>query len=58
MHALVGWLVSWLVGCFFWLAGLMLNAPVNSYGHVGTVKSPNHTFILGKHSYAVNQAPI
>ena len=26
------------------LGGSMLNAPVNSYGHVGTVSSPNHTF--------------
>ena len=31
----------------FWF-GLMLNVPVNSYGHVGTVSSPNHTFFLGK----------
>ena len=30
------------------LFGLMLNVPVNSYGHVGTVSSPNHTFFLGK----------
>ena len=27
---------------------LMLYIPVNSYGHVGTVSSPNHTFFLGK----------
>ena len=31
-----------------WLVGLMLNLPVNSYGHVGTVSSPNHPFSLGK----------
>ena len=30
------------------LFGLMLYFPVNSYGHVGTVSSPNHTFFLGK----------
>ena len=29
------------------LFGLMLNIPVNSYAHVGTVSSPNH-FFLGK----------
>ena len=34
----------WLI-CLF---GLMLNIPVNSYGHVRTVSSPNHTFFLGK----------
>ena len=28
--------------------GLMLYISFNSYGHVGTVSSPNHTFILGK----------
>ena len=27
---------------------LLLYIPVNSYGHVGTVSSPNHTFFLGK----------
>ena len=26
--------------------GLILNIPVNSYGHVGMVSSPNHTFSL------------
>ena len=30
---------------FFWF-GLILYVPVNSYGHVGTVSSPNHTFFL------------
>ena len=32
--------------CFFFLFvfGLVLSVPVNSYGHVGTVSSPNHTF--------------
>ena len=28
------------------LSGLMLNVPVKSYGHVGTVNSPNHTLGL------------
>ena len=28
----------------FCLIGLLLYIPVNSYGHVGTVSSPNHTF--------------
>ena len=32
------------------LFGLMLNAPVKSYGHVGTVSSPNHTFFPGQAS--------
>ena len=27
---------------------------VNSYGHYGTVSSPNHTFFLGKLEQAVN----
>ena len=30
------------------LFGFWFNVPVNSYGHVETVKSPNHTFFLGK----------
>ena len=32
----------------------MLNVPVNSFGHVETVSSPNH-FFLGKLDKAVNQ---
>ena len=32
----------------FCLFGLVLYIPVNSYGHVGTVSSPNQTFFLGK----------
>ena len=28
---------------------------INSYGHCGTVSSPNHTFFLGKLEQAVNQ---
>ena len=28
---------------------------VDSYGHSGTVSSPNHTFFLGKLEQAVNQ---
>ena len=27
---------------------LILYVSVNSYGHVETVRSPNHTFFLGK----------
>ena len=41
-------LFSKLYKFFFVLFVLMLNVPVNSYGHVGTVSSPNHTFILSK----------
>ena len=33
----------------------MLNFPVNSYGHVEKVSSPNHTFFLGKLDLVVNQ---
>ena len=33
---------------------LLLYVPVISYGHVGTVSSPNHTFFLGKLELAVN----
>ena len=30
---------------YTFLFGLtLLNFPVNSYGHVGTISSPNHTF--------------
>ena len=36
----------------FWF-GLLLLVPVNSYGHVGTVSSPNLTFFLGKLDYAL-----
>ena len=32
---------------FFWFV-LILYVPVYSYGHVGTVSSPKHTFFLGK----------
>ena len=39
---------------FVWF-GLKLNIQVNSYGHVGTVSSPNHTFFLGKLDEAVYQ---
>ena len=35
--------------------GLILNVAVNSYGHVGAVSSPNHTFFLGRLDQAVNQ---
>ena len=33
--------------------GLNLNVPVNSYGHVRTVSSPNHTFFLSKLDKAI-----
>ena len=33
-----------VVCLFVCLFGLVLYIPVNSYGHVGTVSSPNHTF--------------
>ena len=33
---------------FVGLFGLVHNVPVSSYGHVGKVSSPNHTFFLGK----------
>ena len=33
----------------------MFYVPVNSYGHVGTVSSSNHSFYLGKLDYGVNQ---
>ena len=29
---------------FFFFFGLMLNVPVNNYGHVGMLRSPYHTF--------------
>ena len=31
------------------------DVPGNSYGHVGTVSSPNHSFFPGKLEQAVNQ---
>ena len=37
------------------LASFLFNLPVNSYGHVGTVSSPNHIFFLGELDLAVNQ---
>ena len=40
---------------FGFLFGLILYIPVNSYGHVGMVSSPNHTFFLDKLDYVVNQ---
>ena len=39
----------------FFFFVLVLYIPVNSYGHVGTASSPNHTFFLGKFDLAVNQ---
>ena len=40
-----------LVVCLFFC----FTSQVNSYGHCGTVSSPNHTFFLGKLEQAVNQ---
>ena len=40
---------------FLFLFDLILYVPVNSYGHVRTVSSHNHTFFLGKLDYAVHQ---
>ena len=34
---------------------LLLNILFNSYGHVGMVSSPNHTFFLDKLEQAVNK---
>ena len=42
-----GWSPRCKKGKLSCLLGLMLNVPVNSYGHDGTVSSPNHTFFLG-----------
>ena len=39
----------------FVLFCLRLYVPVNSYGHVKTVSSPNHTFFLGKLDLVVKQ---
>ena len=41
--------------CVLDLFGLRFYVPVNSYGHVETVSSPNHIFFLGKLDLAVNQ---
>ena len=41
--------------CLFYLLVLLLTAQVNSYGHGGTVSSPNLTFFLSKLEQAVNQ---
>ena len=37
------------------LIGLKFYVPVNSYDHVETVSSPNHTFYLGKLDKVVNK---
>ena len=43
------WIKDEVDVCF----GLLLYVQGNSYGHVGTVSSPNHTFFLGKLEQAV-----
>ena len=40
---------------FFFFLFCCFTSQVNSYGHCGTVSSPNHTFFLGKLEQAVNQ---
>ena len=47
-------MLSYLMRLVFWF-GLLLYVPGNSYDHVGTVSSPNHTFFLGKLEQVVNQ---
>ena len=50
---------TWLVLCHYKWADVCMfccfTSQVNSYGHGGTVSSPNHTFYLGKLEQAVNQ---
>ena len=41
--------------CLFVCLFCCFTSQVNSYGHGGTVSSPNHTFFLGKLEQAVNQ---
>ena len=40
---------------FLFVCFCCLTSQVNSYGHCGTVSSPNHTFFLGRLEQAVNQ---
>ena len=44
-----------LKGILFVCLFVCFTSQVNSYGHCGTVSSPNHTFFLGKLEQAVNQ---
>ena len=37
-----------LLNIMLFFFGLILFVSVNSYGHVGMISSPNHTFVLGK----------
>ena len=46
--------LSFFISKFF-LFGLIFYIPVNSYGHVRKVSSPNHTFSAGKLEQADNQ---
>ena len=39
----------------FCLFGVRFYVPVNSYGQLEIVSSPNHTFFLGKLDLSVNQ---
>ena len=54
MHILA-WAFADPLGHLHFVLGLMLNTPVNSYGHVGMVKSLNHPYFLGKLEKAGNQ---
>ena len=42
-------------GSFCFCLFCCFTSQVNSYGHGGTVSSPNHTYFLGKLEQAVNQ---
>ena len=44
-------MVMWVI----FSGGLVLYVPVNSFGHVETVNSPNQTFFLRKLDLAINQ---
>ena len=56
-------LQEWTHGMDLWLGSVIclfclyccFTSQVNSYGHCGTVSSPNHTYFLGKLEQAVNQ---
>ena len=47
--------IAWKLGCLLVCLFCCFTSQVNSYGHCGTVSSPNHTFFLGKLEQAVNQ---
>ena len=48
------WIVRFFLFFFFWGGGgLVLYVPVNSYGHVETVSSPDRTFCWAVNQYFV-----